>query len=86
MRQWIGMRIEILVPLTQIPDAENVTDFDLLRCQSPSIQSPQQLESSLGAAQTPANTPKTKLRWIEEWIDFYGDVETCAFISNSELL
>jgi hypothetical protein len=36
--------------------------------ESPSIQSLQQLESPLGAAQTLGNTRNTKLRWIEEWI------------------
>jgi hypothetical protein len=39
-----------------------------LRCQSPSIQSPQQLEPPQGTAQTLANTRKAKFQWIEEWI------------------
>ena len=49
---------------------------DLYPCQSPSIQSPQQLELPLGTAQTLANTRKTKLRWIEERIGVCGDFET----------
>jgi hypothetical protein len=39
-----------------------------LRCQSPSIQSPQQLEPPLGTAQALANTRKAKFQWIEERI------------------
>ena len=67
-RTWIQLRINNSDDFLLVVDAESVGESGFLRCQSPSIQSSQQLEPPLGTAQTLANTQKAKLQWIEERI------------------